>query len=433
MQTQERTEERGAVASAPGRMEALVFRYSLPRLAATRILSALSPSALFGLWSPLRLERVPVPSLRRDDWLLVRTVRCGICGSDAKQAFLRGDRDNPLTAVISFPHVLGHEAVGVVEEVGPAVRERRVGERVAINPWLSCGPRGMEPPCDACQAGDFPLCAHFTRGFAPGIHAGNCADVAGGFAEHIAVHESQAFPIPDGLDWDAAALADPFSVSLHSVLQHPPPAGAGPALIFGCGTLGLLTIAILRALHSNVPVVAVARYPHQGELARRFGANEILSEPGDALVEEMARLVETPVLRPWSPGKTWLLRGADIIYDTVGSPASIELALRVAGPRSKVVVTGVEAPRRFEWTPLYFKEVSVVGCNAFGVETFEGRRLHAMQVYFELVGRGLDVSAVVTHRFPLGRYREAFLALHRKGEHGAVKALFTFPDSTGPA
>ncbi len=104
-------------------MKALVFRYSLPRMAAGRLLGALSPSAYFGPWAPIRLENIPDPALPADDWLLVRTVRCGICGSDTKQAFLRGDRDNPLTAVISFPQVLGHEAVGVIEEVGPAVRE----------------------------------------------------------------------------------------------------------------------------------------------------------------------------------------------------------------------------------------------------------------------------------------------------------------------
>jgi threonine dehydrogenase-like Zn-dependent dehydrogenase len=414
-------------------MEALVFRYSLPRLAAARLLGALSRAAYFGPWAPLRLERVPEPTLPADDWLLVRTVRCGICGSDTKQAFVRGDRDNPLTALISFPHVLGHEAVGIVEEVGSAVRDRRPGERVVINPWLSCAPRGIDPPCAACQAGDYPLCERFTGGrFAPGIHAGNCRDVSGGFAERIAVHESQAFLIPDGVSWDAAALADPFSVALHSVLQHPPPASAGPALVFGCGTLGLLTIAILRALHPDVPVLTLARYGHQAELARRFGACEVLSEHGEALIERVAQVVGAQMLRPWAGG-SWLLRGAGVVYDTVGSPASVELALRVAAPRSKVVVSGVEAPRRFEWTPLYFKEISVVGSNAFGVETFEGRRLHAMQIYFQLLQRGLDVTPIVTHRFPLARYREAFLTLHRKGKTAAVKALFAFPEGAPPA
>lgn len=407
-------------------MQALVFHYSLPRLVATRLLAMVTDGAYVGPLAPLRLETVPEPRPLADDWLVVRTVRCGICGSDAKQAFLHGNRDNPLTALLSFPHVLGHEAAGVVEQVGPGVRARRAGERVVINPWLSCGPRGIDPPCASCQAGDYPLCARFTEGrFSPGIHAGNCRDVSGGFAERVAVHESQAFPIPEGVDWDAAALADPFSVSLHAVLRTPPPAG-GPALVLGCGTLGLLTVAILRALHPQVEVFALARYDHQARLALQFGAARVF-RAAEQVVEGVAAAVGAQVLRP-ADGKPWLLRGVGVVYDTVGSPASVELALRVAAPRAAIVVSGVEPPARFEWTPLYFKEVSVVGSNAFGVETFEGRRMHAMEAYFELVQRGLDVTPIVTHRFRLDEYGRAFRALRRKGRSGAVKAMFTFDE-----
>ena len=112
-------------------MRALVFRYHLPRFVLTRLLGALSGAAYLRPWSPLRLEQAPEPRLMADDWLVVRTARCGVCGSDSKQAFLHGNRDNPLTALLSFPHVLGHEAAGVIEEAGSGVRERRVGERVA--------------------------------------------------------------------------------------------------------------------------------------------------------------------------------------------------------------------------------------------------------------------------------------------------------------
>ncbi len=413
-------------------MKAIVFRYRVPKLAAGRILGAFSASGYFGPWSSLQLEDVPEPQLPADDWLRVRTVRCGVCGSDAKQAFLRGDRDNPLTALVSFPHVLGHEAAGVVEEVGSGVKARHVGERVVLNPWLSCVPRGIDPPCDACQRGEYPLCARFTEGrLPPSIHAGNCSAVPGGFAERMIVHESQVFPIPQSVTWDAAALADPFSVSLHSVLLAPP-SDDGPVVVFGCGTLGLLTIAILRMLYPQTPVLAVARYPHQAELARRFGAREILPEGKQAMVEAVAKIAGTTPLRPWQ-GLPWLLRGASVVYDTVGSPGSVELALRIANSRAKIVVSGVEAPRRFEWTPLYFKEISVIGSNAFGVESFEGRRLHAMEIYFELIGRGLDVASIITHHFPLERYRDAFLTLHGKGKSHAVKVMFTFDGAERPA
>jgi len=409
-------------------VRALLFRYSLPRLAASKLAGAISPAGYFGPWSSLRLEDVPEPTLHGDDWAIVRTRLAGICGSDAKQAFLRGDRDNPLTALVSFPHVLGHEALGIVERVGPAVQRLSPGQRVVLNPWISCAPRALSPVCAACEHGDYMLCERFTAGtLPPSIHLGNCAGANGAFAERFAAHESQLFPVPDGISDDQAVLADPFSVQLHAVLRHPPRHGEA-ALVYGCGTLGLITIAILRILHPDVVVWAVARYPHQQRLARNLGASEVLpADPGE-LIGRVAALADAVPLRPWS-GKPWLMRGPGMIYDTVGSPPTVETALRLAAPRAALVISGVEAPRRFEWTPLYFKEVDVVGSNAFGIEPFEGERLHAFEAYFRLVARGLDLSALVTHRFPLARYRDAFLAMRDHGRSGAVKCVFAFDEA----
>ncbi|MGQ9585815.1 MAG: hypothetical protein ACUVXG_10490 [Anaerolineae bacterium] len=82
-------------------------------------------------------------------------------------------------------------------------------------------------------------------------------------------------------------------------------------------------------------------------------------------------------------------------------------------------------PARFEWTPLYFKEVALVGSNAFGVEELDGVRLHAMEHYLRWVEQGrLDLAHLITHRFRLPAYQEAFLTMHTKASHGAVKAVF---------
>ena len=156
-----------------------------------------------------------------------------------------------------------------------------------------------------------------------------------------------------------------------------------------------------------------------------MGAAEVLPADPAAIIERIAVLAGTPLLRPWR-GLPWLMRGAGIVYDTIGSPSSIETAIRVASPRATIAVSGVEAPRRFEWTPIYFKELSLAGSNAFAIETFRGRRMHAMEAYFELVHEGLDLTPLVTHRFTLDRYREAFLALADHGRSGAVKAVFDF-------
>jgi threonine dehydrogenase-like Zn-dependent dehydrogenase len=362
-----------------------------------------------------------------NDWTVVRTVLCGICGSDVKQVFMDASFDNPLTTLISFPQVLGHEAVGVIERVGPGVTDRYAGERVVLNPWLSCIPRGIDPPCDACQRGQYPLCAHFTDGILPpGMHAGNSRAVTGGYAPLLPAHKSQLFPIPDGVSFDQAVLADPFSVCLHAILKAPPADGA-LALVYGAGVLGLLSVAVLHTLYPSARVVVVARYPHQAELARHMGAERVIRTRDPAeVVESVAEMVGARVYRP-QRGLPWLVRGVDVIYDTVGSAETLEVGVRVATSRAPIVITGVGRPARFEWTPVYFKEVVLLGSNGFGVEEHGGLRLHAMEHYLRLVKEGrLDASCLITHRFRLEKFHEAFLVMHSKAKHNAVKAVFDF-------
>jgi len=401
-----------------------VYENSIARLAATKILSSLTPRAFVGPLAPLQLRDIPSPRLPADDWVTVRASLCGLCGSDYKQVFMNGSVDNPMTALISFPQVLGHEVVGVVEEVGPAVRCRRPGDRVVLNPWLSCATRGL-PLCEWCERGELAQCLNFTNGtLAPGIHTGNSAHATGGFASHLPAHESMCIPIPDDVSDERAVVADPFAVSLHAILHHPPPEG-GTALVYGCGTLGLLSIPILRALHPETKLLAVARFDHQAELAAHFGAEQVIRHrPREDVIEQVGAATKSPLQRPWR-GLPMLAAGVDVVYDSVGLPETLEIGVRVTRSRGRIVVTGVETPKRFEWTPLYFKEVSLVGSNAFGMETIDGRRQHAMAWYFDLARKhDIDGSAILTHRFALNDYREAFMSCWDQGRSGAVKVLF---------
>jgi threonine dehydrogenase-like Zn-dependent dehydrogenase len=122
-------------------MKAVTFDYSLPRIIAAKIAGSLSPDAYLTANGPTQLVDVPEPSLLAADWTVVRTVLCGVCGSDTKLVFLDAAMDNPLSGLVSFPCIPGHEVVGVVERVGPAVSRVHAGQRVALNPWLSCAPR----------------------------------------------------------------------------------------------------------------------------------------------------------------------------------------------------------------------------------------------------------------------------------------------------
>jgi threonine dehydrogenase-like Zn-dependent dehydrogenase len=121
--------------------------------------------------------------------------------------------------------------------------------------------------------------------------------------------------------------------------------------------------------------------------------------------------------------------GVDAVYDSICSPQTIEIGVRIVRPRGILSIIGVEAPKRFEWTPIYFKELRMVGSNAFGVEEFRGVRKHAMEHYIDLCAAGeVDLSFLVTHRYPLQDWRPAFHTAMVK-KTGCVKVAFTFPDA----
>ncbi len=394
-------------------MKALVFRHSLAREAAAAIGGRVDPRAFVSRLAPVRIEDVDELPLPSKDWVRVETTFSGLCGSDVKQILLNGARDNPLTALVSFPHVLGHEAVG---------RRADTGERVVLNPWLSCGPRGIEPPCEACAAGRYPWCRNFRFGDLPvSIHIGNCAAAAGAHAERFGAHVSQLFAIPDEVSDEAAVLADPVSVSLRSILLAPPPDGQ-PVLVYGSGTLAFAAIALLRHLYPATPVWAATRSGPRAALATRLGAHAALSSSPEELVAQVARRTGTTPLEPWSK-RNWLQDGPAVVYDTIGSTETVETSLRLLATGGTLVVSGVEPPRRFEWTPLYFKELHVIGSNGFGIEEVGGVAKHAMEHYFDFIADGLDLTPVITHRFPLSRWDEAVLAVKDSRRTGAVKVL----------
>jgi threonine dehydrogenase-like Zn-dependent dehydrogenase len=394
-------------------VKALVFRHNLAREAAAAIGGRVDPRAFVSRFAPVRLEDVAELPLPGRDWVRVQTRFSGLCGSDIKQILLNGARDNPLTALVSFPHVLGHEVVG---------RRADTGERVVLNPWLSCGPRGIDPPCPACQAGRYPWCRNFRSGDLPvSIHLGNCAAAAGAHAERFGAHVSQLFAIPDAVSDEAAVLADPVSVSLRSILLAPPADGEA-VLVYGSGTLAFAVIALLRRLYPATEVWAATRPGARAVLAGRFGAHAVLSSSPDELVGQVARRVGTTPLQPWSK-HDWLQDGPAVVYDTIGSTETVETSLRLLSTGGTLVISGVEPPKRFEWTPLYFKELRVIGSNGFGLEEVGGVVKHAMEHYFDFVAGGLDLTPVITHRFPLDRWDEAVLTVKNSRRTGAVKVL----------
>ena len=382
--------------------------------------------------TPMGVQVVDDPHPLGPDWVVMQTRLCGICGSDSKQVFMDtgGDwGDAGMTAFISFPQVLGHEVVGTISEVGPETRGLDVGQRVLLQCWLSCAPRGISPVCPACEEGEYALCWNFLDGrLPPGIHVGNSSDATGGFAEYVPAHSSMAIPIPDDITDEVAVLADPFAVALHSILHSPPPAGA-KVVVWGAGALGSSAVAVLRALHPSVEICVVARTAAQQNLVRTLGAHHVVPSEQEplAIVEALAAWSGGILRKPWNGLPIAHPGFVDNVYDTIGHPTTIEQALRVMKPRGTISITGVNAPGRFEWSPWYFNEIRIVGSNAFAIEEVDGVRKHALEHYLDFVREGrVDISPMLTHTFRLDAWRDAFTTLARQDETGAIKVAFDY-------
>ena len=288
-----------------------------------------------------------------------------------------------------------------------------IGQRVVLNPWLSCGPRGIEPPCPACESGDYSLCWSFTDGdIKPGIHTGVSADVTGGYAELMPAHDSMLFGVPDSVPDELAVFADPFSVSLHAITRHPPPR-SGRVLVYGAGSLGLCAVAILRALYPDVAVAVVARFDAQAELARRFGAELVLAhEPRLAVIEELVAWGGGRLRQPLL-GLPMAYPGAvDVVYDTVGKPETFEVGVRVLTARGTLVKAGVHAPGRWEWSPVVLQGDQLGRLQRLRIRGGRRARKHAIAHYLDLAAAGrVDLRPMLTHTFRLERWRDAFLAI----------------------
>src|SRR5262249_45446622 len=143
-------------------MKALVFDVDINEIIHLIGEARENKEAYVGEHSPLKLVDVPDAKVMFPDWVVIKTHLCGICGSDYKQVFIYFEgMACRMTTLGAFPQVVGHEGVGPVAAVGPAVSSARVGQRVVLNPWLSCTPRGISPVCEACADGQYSLCINF--------------------------------------------------------------------------------------------------------------------------------------------------------------------------------------------------------------------------------------------------------------------------------
>jgi threonine dehydrogenase-like Zn-dependent dehydrogenase len=403
-------------------MLALTFEPRPRTLLLGGVASRVRPEWALRAAGPLGLREVPEPVRPRPEWALLEPVSTGVCGSDVKEALLQASSDNPLSGLISFPHVPGHEILARVLDppLGGGVE---AGQLVAVDPWLGCRTRALDQLCPACEQGFPPHCS-WVRAGGPwgsgyGMHLGNVRGLPGGFAPRMTAHASQLHPLPPAMPPELAVLADPMAVALHALDR----VEAEPAvvLVLGAGTIGLCLALAARRRWPRAELLVTCAWEHQRKLVENLTAFPLPASASPAL-QKVAELTGAGLVRPWRGGLWALYGGADLVLDSIGAPGTVELALRAVRPRGEVVTVGVARPGRTETTLAYFKEVRQVGSNGYG-RAAGGHQLDLALARLE-EDREL-VSGWLTHRFPLAKWREAFQAAARPDRSGAVKVVIT--------
>ncbi|MEX2049147.1 MAG: zinc-binding dehydrogenase [Gemmatimonadota bacterium] len=412
-------------------MRAVTFNVTVPGFLLGKSVGRVSEAALFGRLSGVRLRDVAEPALPGRDWVRLQVLKSGICGSDLGN--LTFESSPAMEPFGSFPAVLGHEILARVLEVGADVRRVERGQRVAVDPVISCTVRGFPAAerCASCTDGLHGTCERSGEGgrlvvgghaLRRGLTIGYQADLPGGWGERMIAHESQLFALDERLSDEAAVLMEPLAVGMHAALGARP-FGRGPALVIGSGPIALGAIWALRAAGYEGELVAQIKRGHEAEIARILGANAIVA-PGD---EARQALVETgaQAYMPIIGDEVYAGGGFPLIFDCVGSAETVKQSLRYAAPRGRIVLLGCAAEiPKLDLTFVWARELAIKGYVCYGLEEWRGERRHTFEVTHDLLlETGAPVERMVTHVYPLAQYREALSAAANRRRSGAIKVL----------
>jgi L-iditol 2-dehydrogenase len=323
------------------------------------------------------IEHRQIPAAGRGELLINSTV-VGICGSDTHAAQGR----HPF---IDLPYRPGHEVVGVVAEVGPGVTEVTVGERVVIEPNLSCG------QCRQCTSGRYNICEK--------LKVFGC-QTPGGMADRFIIAANRVHVVPDSMTDLQAALIEPLSTPVHAVAKAGDLTGRN-VVILGAGPIGLLTL--IAARHAGASHIAVTDLlASKRDRAVRLGADTVLDAADPSLGATYTNAVG---------------RGADVVFDCVARQQSMAQAIDVAAKGASIVVVGVGAPGG---TSIRLDLVQDRELRIEGALMYVGQDYRTAMSLIE--AGAVDTEELITATFPLTEAAAAFAA---SADPEQVKVLIT--------
>jgi threonine dehydrogenase-like Zn-dependent dehydrogenase len=403
-------------------MKTMYLDVSIPRIVFTRLLARVSRAAYFAPTSCLHLATIADPPLSASNWVRVRNRLCGICGSDLHQIFVDAGLDVAPVALPSHRRIyLGHEMVGEIVEVGSAVRDFKLSDRVVR--WGradDCIARGRAELCPACTRGHRVLCEFASE---PREHH----PVGGGFGDSFITPASTLLRVPDDLSDEQATLIEPAAVAIHAASRRIAQKGER-VLVLGCGVIGYLLIQAIRAFQPDCEITALAQFEWQAEFARKFGAQHTFLARDDGFAET-ARLTGAKLYA--NRNNRMLLGGFDVVFDVVGIAATLNDALRWTRAGGTVVLVGVNLHRmKLDVTPVWYQEVNLIGAVGHDVIEWNSEKISTFELAMRWMQTGtFKTDGLVTHHFPLNDYRTAFNVATDKRAHRSVKVVFDLNDA----
>ncbi|MDD8012841.1 MAG: L-threonine 3-dehydrogenase, partial [Acidobacteriota bacterium] len=326
----------------------------------------------------LEMRDVPIPTIKSSE-VLIRVSKRAICGTDLHIYKWDEWSQNRLKP----PVTTGHEFYGEIVEAGADVRHYQVGDIVTAEMHVVCN------QCFQCRTGNAHLCEHVVI---LGVDGDGC------FADFIAVPESNLWRVPAGIDPEFAAIYDPFGNAVHTVMAG---ATVGKSfLILGGGPIGIAAIPVCKAAGASLVLVSEVM-PFRQELARKMGADRVI-DPVKENVEE--------VVRGLTGGQ-----GVDVVLEMSGHPAAIAQGFRSIRKNGRYSLLGIPAkPLSLDLAKdIIFPGVTVQGIN--------GRRMFETWYQMDalLVSGKVDLKPLITHRFKMEDFAEAF-AIGQSGNAGKI-------------
>ena len=313
----------------------------------------------------IREIKVPVPEEKQ---VLIKLEYVGICGSDVH--YLEHGRIGNF--IVKGDFILGHECAGEVVRIGGAVKNLKVGDKVALEPGITCG------QCEFCKAGKYNLCPDVEFLATPPYH--------GCLMNYIAFPENMAFKLPDNVTTKEGALVEPLAVGLHAAAQGGVKLG-DRVVILGAGCIGLVTLLACKASGATEVIIADV-IEKRLECAQKLGASYTINARNENVLDKIAGLT----------GGT----GADVVIETAGNELTIKQTAYAVKRGGTIVLVGL-APKdivEFDFMQIMTKEAGIKS-------VFRYRNLYPAAIRAISDGK-IDVGGIVTHEFDFADSKKAF-------------------------